>query len=90
VKSLLPRLWLVPAQALVETVVAGTENVGSEVAVSRTERNVRLKRHPGSETPRDLVVEELSCRGAAPFSISSWLEVIVPLVVESVVVLGLY
>jgi hypothetical protein len=90
VKSLLPRLSLVPAQALVDTVIAGTEKVGPEVAVSRVERNVRLKRHLGSGTQCDLVVEELSCRGAGPFSISSWLEVVVPLVVESVVVLALY
>jgi hypothetical protein len=55
----------------VDTVVAGTEKVGSEVAVSRVEGNVRLKRHLGSGTQCDLVVEELSCRGAGPVSISS-------------------
>lgn len=89
-KSLLPRLWLAPAQALVDTVVAGTEKFGSEIAVSRVERNVRPKRHLGSGTQYDLVIEELSCLGAGPFSISSWLQVVVPLVAESVVLLALY
>lgn len=69
-----------------DIVVAGTEKVGAEVAVSRIERNVRFKRRLGTESQSDLGVEELSCRGTAPFSISSWLEVVVVVVV----VLGLY
>lgn len=59
-----------------DIVVAGTEKVGAEVAVSRIERNVRFKRRLGTESQCDVAVgdvEELASRGRAPFSMSSWL-----------------